>query len=89
MYRPFCSGWQADPTEGFREYREGATCTDADCAQAGRRHYHCAHPRCFFASSDTEDLTSHARDFHDNVDILEGFVFFNRDVDCKMAGCLR
>ncbi|KAF0298893.1 Transcription factor castor [Amphibalanus amphitrite] len=79
---------EADPTEGFREYREGATCTDADCAQAGRRHYHCAHPRCFFASSDTEDLTSHARDFHDNVDILEGFVFFNRDVDCKMAGCL-
>ncbi|XP_037077835.1 zinc finger protein castor homolog 1-like [Pollicipes pollicipes] len=77
-----------DPTDGFREYAEDATCTDADCAHAGRRHFHCAHPRCFFASADTEDLGSHARDFHDNVNILEGFVFFNRDVDCKMAGCL-
>jgi hypothetical protein len=31
----------------------------------------------------------HSKDFHDNIDILEGFVFFDRSIDCRQPSCHR
>lgn len=67
----------------------GGRCGDALCALSGRRHFHCKQPRCFYATDREDVLLMHARDFHDNVDILPGFVFFDRSIDCRLAGCPR
>lgn len=29
----------------------------------------------------------HSKDFHDNVDIPPGFAFYDRMIDCRLAGC--
>lgn len=29
----------------------------------------------------------HSKDFHDNIDILDGFEFYDRNVDCRLANC--
>ena len=29
----------------------------------------------------------HSKDFHDNVEIPPGFAFFDRTIDCRLAGC--
>ncbi|KAE8750785.1 hypothetical protein FOCC_FOCC002495 [Frankliniella occidentalis] len=75
--------------EGFMlfEQGEGSRCGDALCSLSGRRHFHCKQPRCFYATDREDVLLMHARDFHDNIDILPGFVFFDRSIDCRLPGC--
>lgn len=29
----------------------------------------------------------HSKDFHDNIDILDGFEFYDRNVDCRLTKC--
>lgn len=29
----------------------------------------------------------HSKDFHDNIDILDGFEFYDRNVDCRLPNC--
>lgn len=29
----------------------------------------------------------HSRDFHDNIDIMEGYCYFDENIDCKLATC--
>lgn len=29
----------------------------------------------------------HSKDFHDNIDILDGFEFYDRNVDCRLQKC--
>ncbi|KAK3922303.1 Zinc finger protein castor-like protein 1, partial [Frankliniella fusca] len=75
--------------EGFMlfEQGEGSRCGDALCSLSAGRHFHCKQPRCFYATDREDVLLMHARDFHDNIDILPGFVFFDRSIDCRLPGC--
>ncbi|KAL1122329.1 hypothetical protein AAG570_003734, partial [Ranatra chinensis] len=71
---------------GFQAYNDA--CPDPLCTLAIRPlHYHCSRPRCFFATDSEDFLVAHARDFHDNIEILEGFLFFDRSVDCRLENC--
>ncbi|GAV07890.1 hypothetical protein RvY_17670 [Ramazzottius varieornatus] len=63
------------------------TCQYGSCVYAGRDHYHCTHPRCHFASERDDILVLHIREFHTNIDIMEGYEFFDQSVDCDLAGC--
>ncbi|XP_015595893.1 uncharacterized protein LOC107268048 isoform X2 [Cephus cinctus] len=72
--------------EGFSTYNpEG--CPDPACVLRSTRHHHCSQPRCHFSTDRPDQLLMHSKDFHDNVDILPGFAFFDKMVDCRLPGC--
>ncbi|XP_073977616.1 zinc finger protein castor homolog 1-like isoform X3 [Rhodnius prolixus] len=72
--------------QGFQPYN--GPCPDPLCGFSVKsQHFHCSRPRCFFATDSEEFLVAHARDFHDNIDILDGFLFFDRSVDCRIESC--
>lgn len=50
-------------------------------------HYHCQVPRCFYATNVDEQLLAHSVDFHENYEILDGFLFFDSSVDCRLENC--
>ncbi|XP_050443514.1 zinc finger protein castor homolog 1-like isoform X2 [Adelges cooleyi] len=73
----------------FEEYRYG--CPDNLCkytSEGVALHYHCRRPRCFFATDNEEQLQAHSTHFHDNVTIMEGFLFFDSSVDCRLETCV-
>ncbi|XP_065221006.1 zinc finger protein castor homolog 1-like isoform X2 [Planococcus citri] len=73
----------------FEEYTEG--CPDPLCVFSNRSptspHYHCRRPRCFFATNSEEQLLSHSVNFHDTIEIMDGFLFFDSSVDCRLDNC--
>lgn len=74
----------------FEEYRYG--CPDNLCkytSEGVALHYHCRRPRCFFATDNDEQLQAHSTHFHDNVTIMEGFLFFDTSVDCRLETCVK
>ncbi|KAL6438646.1 hypothetical protein ACFW04_004581 [Cataglyphis niger] len=72
--------------EGFATYNpEG--CPDTSCILRSIRHHHCSQPRCHFFTDRPDQLLMHSKDFHDNVDIPPGFAFYDKMVDCRLAGC--
>lgn len=73
--------------EGFYIFHEGSPCPDILCAFRDQRHFHCIQPRCHYVTDRDDILVLHSKDFHDNIDIMEGFVFFDRSVDCRLSGC--
>nr|CAD7587861.1 unnamed protein product [Timema genevievae] len=76
--------------EGFYSYSEGIPCPDTLCPYNSRcHHFHCRQPRCFYVTDREDILIMHSKDFHDNIDILEGFLFFDRMVDCRLPNCHR
>lgn len=72
--------------EGFSTFGSDC-CPDSACALRQTRHHHCSQPRCYFSTDRPDQLLMHSKDFHDNVDILPGFLFFDKMVDCKLNGC--
>ncbi|CAG2169503.1 unnamed protein product [Oppiella nova] len=74
--------------EGFIVFDEGFPCTDNLCKYFCQKHYHCSKPRCYYVTNRSETLIMHSKDFHDSIDIMEGFVHFDSGVDCRIAGCV-
>jgi hypothetical protein len=75
---------------GFLSYPEGTACPDTSCAfntSSTTTHYHCGHPRCHFSVEDVHKLSLHLRDFHSNVDILDGYEYYDRNSDCRDMAC--
>lgn len=72
---------------GFYVFDEETPCPDLSCVFFGGRHYHCSKPRCYFTVNREEVLSLHSRDFHENIDIMEGFVYFDEHIDCKLPTC--
>ncbi|RZF38189.1 hypothetical protein LSTR_LSTR005550 [Laodelphax striatellus] len=71
---------------GFQHYSDG--CPDLLCTYSTKpQHYHCTRVRCFFATDNEEQLLVHSRDFHGTVEILDGFFFFDKSVDCRLESC--
>jgi len=76
--------------EGFYSFPEGTPCPDALCPYNTRcQHFHCSQPRCFYVTDREDILIMHSKDFHDNIDIMDGFLFFDRTVDCRLPSCHR
>ncbi|XP_069703969.1 zinc finger protein castor homolog 1-like isoform X2 [Periplaneta americana] len=74
--------------EGFYSFPEGTPCPDALCPFNTRcQHFHCSQPRCFYVTDREDILIMHSKDFHDNIDIMDGFLFFDRTVDCRLPSC--
>ncbi|KAH9412465.1 Zinc finger protein castor 1 [Dermatophagoides pteronyssinus] len=73
--------------QGFYVFDEETICPDVTCNHIGRKHFHCSRPRCFFSTNQDDKLVEHSKDFHDNIDILEGFVYFDQNIDCKSDYC--
>lgn len=83
----FCP--QAEIVDGFYPWAEGVPCPDQLCPLLGRRHYHCAHPRCLYVTAHADVLPLHAHDFHENTPIPEGFIAIDRNIDCRSPNCQR
>lgn len=71
----------------FKMYREREVCPDEDCVYLMKEHYHCTKLRCHHATDRLDVLSLHTKDFHSFVNILEGFEFFDHNVDCHRAQC--
>lgn len=72
--------------EGFVTYSSEG-CPDSACSLRNTRHHHCSQIRCHFSTERPDQLLMHSKDFHDNVDILPGFAFFDKMIDCRLPGC--
>ena len=73
---------------GFKRFNgQDELCPDQRCSYRGREHYHCGRKHCHMATDRLDVLNLHAKDFHNNVTILEGFEFFERMVDCRRPVC--
>ncbi|XP_021355431.1 zinc finger protein castor homolog 1-like [Mizuhopecten yessoensis] len=72
---------------GFKMFEEREECPDELCIYRQQQHYHCARPRCHHATDRLDVLNLHAKDFHNFVNILEGFEFFDRNVNCRRNHC--
>lgn len=73
--------------QSFDSYNENTKCPDTLCPYLGSAHFHCNKKRCLYATDQIEALVGHAKDFHENVEIPEGFEFYDRMVDCRLQGC--
>ncbi|CAG2101588.1 unnamed protein product [Medioppia subpectinata] len=74
--------------EGFIVFDEGFPCTDNLCKYFCQKHYHCSKPRCYYVTNISEAIVTHSKEFHDSIDIMEGFAYFDGGVDCRIAGCV-
>ncbi|KYN32959.1 Transcription factor castor [Trachymyrmex septentrionalis] len=72
--------------DGFATYNSEG-CPDTACVLRSTRHHHCSQLRCHFSTDRPDQLLMHSKDFHDNVDIPPGFAFYDKMVDCRLAGC--
>ena len=78
---------QSSLQNGFYVFDEESPCPDMACLFFGQKHFHCSKPRCYYITNREEVLLLHSRDFHDNIDIMEGFVYFDENIDCKLPSC--
>ena len=65
----------------------GQPCPDEKCFYFLKKHFHCVRPRCHHATDRADVLNLHAKDFHNYVTILEGFEFFDRNMNCRRTHC--
>ena len=72
---------------GFKKFDSNEECPDPMCIYHMGPHFHCARPRCHHVTDRMDVLNLHAKDFHSFVTILEGFEFFDRNVNCRRAHC--
>ncbi|XP_033763818.1 LOW QUALITY PROTEIN: zinc finger protein castor homolog 1-like [Pecten maximus] len=72
---------------GFKMFEECEECPDELCIYQHQQHYHCARPRCHHVTDRLDVLNLHAKDFHNFVTIMEGFEFFDRNVNCRRNHC--
>ncbi|CAH1129565.1 unnamed protein product [Ceutorhynchus assimilis] len=77
----------ANILQSFDSYSENTKCPDTLCSYLGAAHFHCNRKRCLCSTDQMEYLINHAKDFHENLEILEGFEFYDRMVDCRLQGC--
>ncbi|XP_041378245.1 zinc finger protein castor homolog 1-like [Gigantopelta aegis] len=77
----------SDVINGFQRFRAGTSCPDDQCLFYKKEHFHCARARCHHATDRLDVLNLHAKDFHNFVNILEGFEFFDRNIDCRRVHC--
>lgn len=73
--------------QGFDTYTENTKCPDNLCPYLGQNHYHCNQNRCLYVTDKEDVLIMHSRDFHDNIEIMDNFEFYDRNVDCRLADC--
>lgn len=75
------------PSQGFDTFNENSKCPDTLCPYLGNLHFHCNQNRCLYVTDKEESLVLHSKDFHDNVEILDGFEFYDRNIDCRLPNC--
>ncbi|CAH0549609.1 unnamed protein product [Brassicogethes aeneus] len=73
--------------QGFDVFVENTKCPDNLCPYLGSVHFHCNQNRCLYVTDQEDVLIMHSKDFHDNIEILDGFEFYDRDVDCRLLNC--
>ncbi|XP_063923888.1 zinc finger protein castor homolog 1-like isoform X2 [Zophobas morio] len=73
--------------QGFDVFKENTKCTDSLCPYLGSTHFHCNQNRCLYVTDKEDVLIMHSKDFHDNIEILDGFEFYDRNVDCRLPEC--
>ena len=72
---------------GFQRFQMGQPCPDDKCMFFMRMHYHCVRKRCHHSTDRVDMLTLHSKDFHNYVVIMDGFEFFDRNVNCRRPHC--
>lgn len=63
-------------------------CSDISCVYKKLIHYHCSHSKfCHYSTNQLVQIDHHLNDFHQKMEILENYDYFDRNYDCKLAGC--
>ena len=85
--RRHVDGSQNTLLAGFKKFAPFEACPDERCIFISKAHYHCVRPRCHHATDRADVLNLHAKDFHSYINILDGFEFFDRTVNCRRPHC--
>ncbi|KAH9490008.1 hypothetical protein Btru_036245 [Bulinus truncatus] len=72
---------------GFKKFVVPELCPDEKCLFRGKDHYHCGRKFCHMSTDRLDVLNVHAKEFHNNITILEGYEFFERMVNCRRPVC--
>lgn len=72
---------------GFKMFNKQEPCPDEMCMYIDKEHFHCVRIRCHHATDRADVLNLHAKDFHNFINILDGFEFFDRNVNCRRMHC--
>ncbi|XP_013088820.2 uncharacterized protein LOC106072911 [Biomphalaria glabrata] len=72
---------------GFKKFVVPELCPDEKCLFKGKDHYHCGRKFCHMSTDRMDVLNVHAKEFHNNITILEGYEFFERMVNCRRPVC--
>ena len=72
---------------GFKLYEEGGPCPDDKCMFYTKAHYHCVRKKCHHSTDRLSLLTLHSKDFHNYINIMDGFEFFDRNINCRRPHC--
>lgn len=63
-------------------------CPDPSCIYDQMLHFHCNFTRaCHFMTNYSSSMEAHLEDLHGNIKILDGFMYFDRNYDCRYPGC--
>lgn len=72
---------------GFKKCVASDPCPDNQCIYKGKDHFHCGRKYCHMSTDRLDVLNLHAKDFHNNITILDGYEFFERTVNCRRPVC--
>ncbi|CAG5135978.1 unnamed protein product, partial [Candidula unifasciata] len=72
---------------GFKKCVASDPCPDDQCIYKGKDHFHCGRKYCHMSTDRLDVLNLHAKDFHNNITILDGYEFFERTVNCRRPVC--
>uniref|UniRef100_T1IV78 C2H2-type domain-containing protein n=1 Tax=Strigamia maritima TaxID=126957 RepID=T1IV78_STRMM len=78
---------KVEDLEGFYVFPQNTPCPDHLCPHLAHLHYHCMKNRCHYTTDKVDILAQHTHGFHGTVEILEGFAYFDRYVDCRFDSC--
>lgn len=72
----------------FKFFQPMQKCGDPLCRYDQLFHFHCEHTaRCHFSTNYATAMDRHVLEFHDTVDILNDFDYFDQNYDCRLYSC--
>lgn len=72
----------------FHFFQPMEKCGDPVCRYDQLFHFHCDYSkRCHFSTNYATAMDRHVLEFHDAVDILTDFEYFDQNYDCRLYSC--
>lgn len=72
----------------IRVFQPSNPCSDDSCVYKKIIHYHCNLANaCHYSTNHLYQIEQHINEFHQKIEILENFEYFDRNFSCKKTDC--